>query len=80
MREVQLREAKAQLSAVIDAAEKGEGSIITRHGKPAAVVIGIEEWRRLSNLPSFGQLLMMSPLEEGDLPPRDATPMRDLDL
>lgn len=77
MREVQLRDAKAKLSAVVDAAEAGEGSIITRHGKPAAVVIGFDEWQRMAKVPSFGRLLMMCPLQDGDLPERDQTPMRD---
>lgn len=80
MREVQLREAKATLSAVVDAAEAGEASIITRHGKPAAVVVGFEEWQRLSKVPSFGELLAMCPLEPGDLHERDQTPPRVLDF
>jgi prevent-host-death family protein len=72
MRQLQLRDAKAQFSALVDAAEQGEASVITRHGKATAVVIGFAEWQRLSNLPSFGDLLAASPLREGDLPPRDA--------
>ncbi|MBY0334044.1 MAG: type II toxin-antitoxin system Phd/YefM family antitoxin [Acetobacteraceae bacterium] len=77
MKEMQLREAKARFSAVVDAAEEGEPSLITRHGKPAAVVIGFEEWKRLSQVPSFGWLLMNSPLEDGDIPERDQSPPRD---
>jgi prevent-host-death family protein len=80
MREMQLRDAKATLSAVVDAAEAGEGSIITRHGKPAAVVIGIEEWKRMAQVPSFGELLAMCPLQDGDLPERDQSPPRDIGL
>ena len=80
MREVQLRDAKASLSAVVDAAEQGEASLITRHGKPAAVIIGYEEWQRLSKVPSFGWLLMNSPLEEGDIPERDPSPPRDVEF
>ena len=33
MREIQLRDAKASLSAVVDEAVRGEPAIITRHGK-----------------------------------------------
>lgn len=77
MREVQLREAKATLSAVVDAAARGEPAVITRHGRAAAVVLGYDEWRRLSEVPSFARLLMACPIEEGDLPERDPTPMRD---
>ena len=79
MREIQLREAKAGLSAVIDQAVDGKPSIITRHGKPEAVVIGFADWMRLSQVPSFGRLLMAAPLDDGDLPERDETPMRPLE-
>jgi antitoxin Phd len=77
MREIQLREAKATLSAVVDSALRGEPSVITRHGRPEAVVISFEEWQLLSNVPSFGRLLMMAPLSKDDLPPRDANALRD---
>ena len=70
MQEIQLRDAKATLSAVVDQARQGEPSIITRHGRPAAVLLSFEEWQRLSSVPSFGRLLMAAPLEPGDLPDR----------
>jgi antitoxin Phd len=79
-REVALKDAKAGLSGVVDAAIQGTTSIITRHGRPAAVVIGYEDWKRLSNVPSFGRLLMACPLEDGDLPERDASPPRDIEF
>ena len=72
MREVELRDAKATLSAVIDSARKGEPSIITRHGRREAVVLSFEEWERLFSVPSFGRLLMAAPLEPGDLSERDS--------
>lgn len=80
MREIQLRQAKATLSAVVDAAVQGEGSVITRHGKPEAVVISFEEWKRLSSVPSFGWLLANAPIEEGDLPERDRSPPREVEF
>ena len=80
MKEIQLRDAKATLSAVVDDAVGGEPSIITRHGKPAAVLVGFAEWERLTNVPSFGRLLMMAPLEDDDLPPRDGAAPRDAGL
>ena len=80
MREIQLRDAKATLSAVVDDAVQGEPSIITRHGKPEAVVIGFEDWRRLSNVPSFGRLLMAAPIEPGDLSERDRTALREVEF
>lgn len=79
MREIQLRDAKATLSAVIDEARRGQPSVITRHGRPEAVVLSFEEWQRLSQVPSFGRLLMASPLELEDLPPRRGGP-RDAGL
>jgi prevent-host-death family protein len=80
MREVQLREAKATLSNLVTEAEHGHASVITRHGKPAAVVLGFEEWQRLSHVPSLARLLMSAPLEPGDLPDRDRSPPREADL
>lgn len=44
---MQLRDAKAGLSALVDAAEKGEPTIITKHGRPAAMVVPIEQGNRL---------------------------------
>ncbi len=80
MREVQLREAKARLSALVEGAAHGETAVITRHGKPRAVILGVDEWKRLRQVPSFGRLLLASGLEDGDLPPRDANPPRDAGL
>jgi len=80
MREIQLREAKATLSAVVDDALRGQASVITRHGKPEAVILSFEEWERLSRVPSFGRLLMAAPVETEDLPDRDRTPIRRTDF
>ena len=80
MREIQLRDAKASLSAVIDEAVHGEPAIITRHGKPEAVILSFAEWQRLSHVPSFGQLLMAAPLTKDDLPERNQAPVRDSGL
>jgi len=80
MREIQMRDAKATLSAVVDDAVRGEPSIITRHGRPEAVVVSFAEWERLSRVPSFGRLLMAAPLDPEDLPARDGAPLRTQDL
>jgi prevent-host-death family protein len=79
MREIQLRDAKANLSAVVDDAVGGEPSVITRHGKPEAVVLSFEEWLRLSQVPSFGRLLASAPSGIEDVT-RDPSPMRNNDL
>jgi prevent-host-death family protein len=80
MRRIQLKDAKAKLSAVVDRATRGKPSVITRHGKPEAVVLGFADWERLSRVPSLGRLLMAAPLEPGDLPGRSRSPMRDAGL
>ncbi len=80
MQEIQLKDAKANLSAVVDDALRGKPSLITRHGKPQAVVLAFEDWLKLSSVPSFAQLLMSAPLDEGDVPGRDSTPLRDAGL
>jgi prevent-host-death family protein len=80
MREIRLKDAKASLSAVVDEAMRGEPAIITRYGRPEAVIIGFKEWERLSQVPSFGRLLMAAPIGPDDLPERDQTPLRSVDL
>lgn len=76
MREIQLRDAKASLSAVVDQAIAGEPSVITRHGRKEAVILSFVDYERLSSVPSFGRLLASSGLVTGDLD-RDETPPRD---
>lgn len=76
MREIQLRDAKANLSAVVDEAVDGNPAVITRHGKKQAVLLSYQEWQRLSQVPSFGRLLMSAPATAGDLPPRNRAKLR----
>ena len=80
MQEIQLRDAKATLSAVVDSAIQGQPSVITRHGRREAVVLSYGEWQRLSHVPSFARLLMSAPLEQGDLADRQPGPPRPVDL
>ena len=80
MREIQLRDAKASLSAVVDEAMQGRPAIITRHGKRQVVVVSYEEWERLSSVPTFGRLLMAAPLTPDDLPRRNKSSLRKTDL
>jgi antitoxin Phd len=57
MKEIQLREAKATLSAVVEAAERGEPTTITKRGRPPAVVVSHGDWMRLkTKVPSFADL------------------------
>jgi prevent-host-death family protein len=41
----QLQEAKNRLSALIDAVEAGEEQVITRRGRPVAVVVRFADWQ-----------------------------------
>ena len=68
MREIQLKDAKATLSSVIDDAVHGEPSIITRHGKPNAVIVSAEEWaRKTARKGTLAEFLLASPLRSADL-------------
>jgi prevent-host-death family protein len=79
MNSINLRDAKANLSAVVEAAERGEATTITKHGRPAAVVVPVEAARTLlkDSRPSFASLLMSVPSADFE---RDRTPVRDLEL
>jgi prevent-host-death family protein len=79
MRELQLRDAKASFSAVVEQAAEGEGTVVTRHGRPMAVVLGYDAWQRLIGIqPSFAELLLGFPDVEEIA--RDPAVSRDLDL
>jgi len=76
MHESQLREVKSSFSAVVDQAARGEPTVVTRHGKPVAVVLGYADWQALHGTrPSFGDLLLAFPdvgeIERDPAPPRD---------
>jgi antitoxin Phd len=76
MRRVQLRDAKAGLSALVDDAVAGRPALITRHGKPEAVIVSLAEYERLSKVPPFGRLLMTAPIGPKDLPARSRKPRK----
>ena len=50
-------EAKAKFSELVDQAHTAGPQTITRHGRPAAIVVTVEEWdrktRRTGNLAEF---------------------------
>lgn len=80
MRSLRLRDAKASLSAVVEAAERGEATTITKRGKPAAVVVPVDDAARLypRDRASFAALLMGIP-HPIDVE-RDPSPLREADL
>jgi prevent-host-death family protein len=62
MRTMQLREVKAKLSAVVEAAERGESTIVTKNGRPAAKVVPVEgAEREPEGKPTFAELLLSVP-------------------
>lgn len=80
MKTVQVREAKATLSALIEAAENGKPTTITRHGKAAAVIVPVGAAKKLypEDRPNFGAFLLSFP--GGIEFERRTDPMRDFDL
>jgi antitoxin Phd len=70
MKEIQLKDAKATLSRVVDEVLAGEAAVITRHGRKEAVMISWTEFQRLNKVPSFGWLVANSPLQEDDIAER----------
>jgi prevent-host-death family protein len=80
MKTMPIRQAAAHLSSLIRAAENGEPTTITRNGKPMAVLMSVEDAKRVYEQakPSFAELLLACPggIEfEGD-----RTPPREIDL
>jgi antitoxin Phd len=47
VKHINIREAKAILTALVDAAERGDPITITRHGKPVAAIVPISDADRL---------------------------------
>jgi antitoxin Phd len=78
-----VQDAKNRFSEVVEAARRAPQTV-TKHGKPAVVVVGVAEYDRLRRLeraraPSFGDLLLAMPQDDGEFP-RDKVRMRDLKL
>lgn len=70
MKEIQLKDAKATFSHVVDEAVAGRPVVITKHGRREAVLISYSDYERLSRVPSLGWLLTNSPIEDGDVQKR----------
>ena len=82
MKTVQIRQAKAALSAVVAAAERGQPTLITRHGQPSAMVVPVKVGRRLypQIAPSLADYLLAMPRGARLAFPRDTTPLRNVRL
>ena len=58
----QLQEAKQRFSELIRQARSKGPQVVTRHGKDVAVVVSIDEYRRLAgDKPDFKQFLLAAP-------------------
>ena len=76
-----VQDAKNRFSEVVKAA-KHAPQTVTRHGKPAVVVMDVAEYERLRRLeraraPSFADVLLSMPQDGGEFSRRDVR-MRDL--
>ena len=61
-------DAKARFSEVIEKARRGAPQIITKNGRPTAVLVSIEEWeKRTARSGSLAEFLLASPLRGADL-------------
>jgi antitoxin Phd len=80
MQVVQVRDAKATLSALIEAAERGEPTTVTRPGRPAAVLVPVADAERLypPAAACFAEHLLASP--GGADFERDDSPVREIEL
>ena len=65
-----VQEAKNRFSEVVEAA-RGKPQTVTKHGKPAVVVVAADEYERLRRLqhlkaPSFAEMLLAMPADGED--------------
>lgn len=80
---ISIAEAKAGFSSLVDEAAKGHFVTVTRHGKPAAVLVSVEAAeaaRKAMEKPkaNFGDFLLSFP--GGLEPDRHPSTLRDIDL
>jgi antitoxin Phd len=78
-----VQNAKNRFSEVIEAARRAP-QLVTKHGKPAVVVVDAAEYERLRRLqrtqaPSFADMLLSIPRDGGEFPRPKVRP-RDVKL
>jgi antitoxin Phd len=78
-----VQDAKNRFSEVVEAARRAPQTV-TKHGKPAVVVVDVTEYERLQQLervqaPSFADLLLAVPQDDGEFP-RSKARMRDTEF
>ena len=75
-----IREAKASFSALVAAAEKGQPTIVSRHGQPCAMIVPIADGARLYPLEMLNLANYLLALPEPLETERDNTPLRGVDF
>lgn len=78
-----VQDAKNSFSAVVEAAQR-EPQTVTKHGKPAVVVVDAAEYERLRHLershaPTFAEMLLAMPKDGGEFARVNARP-RDFEF
>jgi antitoxin Phd len=78
-----VQDAKNRFSEVVKAARRTPQTV-TKHGKPAVVVVDVAEYERMRRLeraqaPSFVDMLLAIPQDDGEFPRIDVR-MRDVEL
>ena len=71
-RDWSIQDAKNRFSEVVEAARRAPQTV-TKHGKPAVMVVDITEYERLRRLerahaPSFAELLLAMPQDDREFP------------
>jgi antitoxin Phd len=76
----QLQEAKNHFSEVVDLAMKGGAQTVTKHGKPAVVIVSVEEYGRTrAPRKSLFQALRECPVDLSEIiGPRSKEPARTI--
>lgn len=77
-----MQDAKSRFNELVEAARRSPQTV-TKHGKPAVVVVDLAEYQRLQQLerataPSFADVLLAMPQDDGDFS-RDAVRIRDVE-
>jgi len=82
MRQWQLQEAKAKFSEVVKLANREGPQEITMRGQPTAILISLEDFKKIKEKkPSLVSLMRSSPLAGINLDlRRDQSPARDIKL
>lgn len=83
LRSWSIQDAKNRFSEVVEAARR-RPQAVTKHGKPAVVVVAADEYERLKHLeraqaPSFSKLLLAMPQDDGEFP-RHQVRLREIEF